>query len=186
MGMTRKINADFDRKVALPAIFAVSGLAIGFLIWLIYFQQAWKLDASWVDALPYVNASLNSVSAFCLIMGLRAILQKKRELHQKWMSSAFVSSSLFLVSYIAYHSLHGDTKFLAEGLIRPIYFFILISHIGLSIVTLPLIFITFYFSLTQRFAIHRKIARVTYPLWLYVSISGVLIVALLKLFNPAG
>lgn len=184
--MTSKVNADFDRKVALPAIFAVSAIAIAFLFWLIYFQDGWQIDANWVNALPYVNATLNAISAFCLIMGLRAILQKKRELHQKWMSSAFGASALFLVSYIAYHSLHGDTKFLAEGLIRPIYFFILISHIGLSIITLPLVFITFYFSLTQRFAIHRKIARVTYPLWLYVSITGVLIVALLKLFNPAG
>ncbi len=184
--MNSKITADFDRKVALPAIFTVSALAIAFLIWLIYFQEGWNLEADWVAALPYLNATLNSISAMCLIFGLRAILQKKRDLHQKWMSSAFISSALFLVSYITYHSLHGDTKFLAEGLIRPIYFFVLISHIGLSIITLPLVFITFYFSLTQRFAIHRKIARVTYPLWLYVSITGVLIVVFLKLFNPAG
>ena len=184
--MSSKINTEFDRKIALPAIFTVSGLAIGFLFWLIYFQDGWNSDASWVAMLPYLNASLNGVSALCLILGLRAILNKKRELHQKWMTSAFVSSSLFLVSYIAYHSLHGDTKFLAEGIIRPIYFFILISHIGLSIITLPLVFITFYFSLTKRFTTHRKIARITYPLWLYVSITGVMIVAILKLFNPAG
>lgn len=175
-----------DKQVALPAIFGVSALAILFLFWLIYFKQDTPLRAAWVEQMPWLNALFNGISACCLMLGLKAILSKQQELHKRYMLSAFVSSALFLVSYIVYHSLHGDTLFLTQGLIRPVYFFILISHIGLSIITLPLVFMTFYFSLTSRFAIHRKLARVTYPLWLYVSITGVVIVFFLKFLNSAA
>jgi putative membrane protein len=100
------------------------------------------------------------------------------------MVAAFASSSLFLVSYVVYHALHGDTPFRGTGWIRPVYFFILISHIVLSVVVLPMVFTTFFFSLTRQFRRHRRIARWTLPLWLYVSVTGVLVFALLKVFNP--
>lgn len=176
-------NSDFDRRVALPAIGAVSALAIAFLFWLIYFGPASGELAQSVAWMPWLNASLNAVSATCLVLGYRAIRQKKQDLHQRLMLGAFGASALFLVSYIIYHTLHGDTHFVAEGLIRPVYFFTLISHIVLSVVALPMVFATFYFSLTRRFATHRKLARWTFPLWLYVSVTGVLIVLMLKLFN---
>ncbi len=179
------IDSSFDKKVALPTIGGVSLVAILFLVWLIYFQEGLAIDAPWVSQLPYLNAAFNSISAFCLINGLVAIKKGERMKHKRWMLSAFVASACFLVSYIVYHSFHGDTKFLAEGLIRPVYFTMLISHIGLSVVALPLIFTTFYFSFTGRFELHKKIARITFPIWLYVSVTGVLIVAFLKLFNPA-
>ena len=175
-----------DKRIALPAIFAVSALAVLFLFWLIYFRPDNQTQLAWVEQMPWFNAGFNAISASCLLLGFRAIMRKQQKLHMRFMIAAFVSSSLFLVSYIIYHSLHGDTHFLAQGLIRPIYFFTLISHIGLSIITLPLVFITFYFSLTKRFAIHRKIARVTFPLWLYVSVTGVLIVLFLKFLNVPG
>lgn len=175
-----------DKRIALPAIFAVSALAILFLFWLIYFRSETPLQADWVAQMPWLNASFNAISAVCLIQGFRAIMRKQQQIHWRYMVSALVSSSLFLVSYIVYHSLHGDTRFLGQGLIRPLYFFTLISHIGLSVVTLPLVFITFYFAVTKRFAIHRKLARVTFPLWLYVSITGVVIVLFLKFLNPAA
>ncbi len=175
-----------DKRIALPAIFAVSTLAILFLFWLIYFNTGYDLKAGWVEQMPWLNATFNGISAICLLLGFREIKRKNQITHQRYMTAAFGSSALFLVSYIAYHSLHGDTLFLAQGLIRPIYFFTLISHILLSIVALPLVFLTFYFSLTKRIAIHRKLARVTFPLWLYVSVTGVLIVLFLKLFNVAA
>lgn len=181
--MQIRLNQDFDRRVALPVIGVISLGAVLFLFWLIYFRSH---DAQWAEAvawMPYLNASLNATSAACLVLGFQAIRNKKQVLHQRYMTGAFAASALFLVSYIIYHTLHGDTRFVAEGLIRPIYFFTLISHIVLSIVALPMVFATFYFSLTQRFAIHRKLARWTFPLWLYVSVSGVLIVVLLKVFN---
>lgn len=99
------------------------------------------------------------------------------------MASATLSSALFLVCYIIYHSYQGDTKFLAEGLIRPVYFFILISHILLSMVAVPLVLLTLWFAITQRFTSHKKIARWTFPIWLYVSVTGILVYFVLHNFN---
>jgi len=181
--MLNQINERFDKRIALPGILGVSLLAVLFLFWLIYFRETQSVNLAWVEWMPALNASLNSLSAICLLLGFQAILKKKRALHMRYMLSAFAASSLFLVSYIIYHSLHGDTRFLAQGLIRPVYFFTLISHIGLSIVALPLVLLTFYFALTQRVEIHRKLARWTFPIWLYVSVTGVLIFFFLKFFN---
>lgn len=92
------------------------------------------------------------------------------------------SSALFLVSYIVYHSVHGDTKFAGQGLVRPLYFFILISHVLLSAMALPLIFFSLFFSLSSRFPKHKAVARYTLPVWLYVSVTGVLVFALLRAY----
>lgn len=183
--MQTLLDSHFDRKIAIPTILVVSALAILFLLWLIYFRQTVPSTAAWVSALPALNAFLNACSALFIVLGLRAVRQKRYGTHMRYMLSAFVSSSLFLISYIIYHSLHGDTRFLAQGLIRPIYFFTLISHIALSMLALPLVFTTFYFALSRKKKkLHRQVARWTYPIWLYVSVTGVLIFALLKLFNP--
>jgi putative membrane protein len=108
---------------------------------------------------------------------------RRQGVHKRFMLAAFVASTLFLVSYVIYHSLHGDTPFQGVGVIRRVYFFILISHILLTTVALPLILITFAFALTGKFAAHRKIARFTLPAWLYVSVTGVLIFVFLRLFQ---
>ena len=98
----------------------------------------------------------------------------------RFMIAAVTFSSLFLVSYITHHYLHGDTPFPGMGLIRPVYFTILITHVTLSVVVLPMIFTTFFFALTKQFMFHKKIARITFPIWLYVSITGVVVFLLLK------
>jgi putative membrane protein len=98
------------------------------------------------------------------------------------MVAALVSSALFLITYVMYHNAHGDTAFQGAGFIRAIYFFILISHILLTTLALPVILVTFFFALTNKFDVHRKIARVTLPAWLYVCVTGVLIF-LLKPFS---
>jgi putative membrane protein len=95
------------------------------------------------------------------------------------MMTAFAFSALFLVSYVANHALHGDTIFPGHGTVRTVYLAILISHIFLSVVVLPLILITFFFSLSGRFAQHKRIARYTFPIWLYVSVTGVVVYAML-------
>jgi len=87
------------------------------------------------------------------------------------------------VSYIVYHSVHGDTKFAGLGLVRPLYFFVLISHVGLSAVALPLIFSSFFFSLSGRFPQHKKVSRYTFPIWLYVSVTGVVVFAMLRAYG---
>lgn len=170
-------------RAPLAAIGAVSLAAIGFLFWLIYFREgAGPSSPGSVAFLPAVNATLNGLSAICLVLGFRAIKRRARDVHQRFMQGAFAFSSLFLVSYIVYHSLHGDTPFPGQGAIRPVYFFILISHIVLSVVALPLVLSTFYLSWSGQFARHKKLARWTFPLWLYVSVTGVVIFALLRAY----
>ena len=167
----------------LVAIGAVSAVALAFLVWLIYFNEAQAFDPASVAFLPAVNAALNACSAVCLSLGIVAIRRGAAARHKRLMLAAFAFSALFLVSYLVYHAAHGDTKFTGEGLVRPVYFFVLISHIVLSALALPMILTTFWFSLSGRFANHKKIARFTFPIWLYVSVTGVLIFVLLKLFG---
>ncbi len=172
--MTKKII------FAVSSIVAISGLAFAFLIWLIYFHQSTR--SATLNFLPPLNAFLNGLSALFLTGGLIAIFNKRPKIHLSFMIGAFLLSTCFLISYVIYHSFHGDTHFLGQGWIRPFYFFILISHIGLTIFGLPLILTTFFFALIRHFAGHKKIARYTYPLWLYVSVTGVMIYFLLR-FN---
>ena len=99
------------------------------------------------------------------------------------MVAATGTSLLFLVGYILYHYFHGESRFLGQGFIRPVYFFVLISHIVLSAVQVPLILLTHLFAWTGKFSSHRKVARWTFPVWLYVSTTGVAIFAMLRIFN---
>jgi putative membrane protein len=177
---------DFNRLPrAIAVILAISAAAFGFLCWLLYGRQAPGHDSPAIMALPAVNAGLNALSSVFLVCGLRAILRRDVVRHWRFMVSAFISSSLFLTSYIIYHSFHGDTHFIGTGAIRPIYFFILISHITLSAVALPLILTSFYLALTRRFTLHPRVSRVTFPIWLYVSVTGVLVFLLLRYCNHA-
>lgn len=166
------------------AIVALASFAIfAFLFWLIYFKDSAAETSDAVASLPTLNALFNSLSAVCLILGLRAIKTGRQLIHKRFMLSALTFSALFLISYIIYHNLHGDTPFTGTGLIRPVYFFILISHIVLSAVMLPMILTTVYFALTGNFSKHPKIARFTFPIWLYVSVTGVLIFTLLNYYG---
>jgi putative membrane protein len=135
--------------------------------------------------LPKVNASLNAVSAGLLVAGYVAIRKGARRLHQYLMVSAFATSALFLVCYVAYHYVHGDTRYAGTGALRAVYLAILASHILLSMAVLPMILTTFYFSFRQSFARHKKLARWTLPLWLYVSLTGVVIFFMLRGSAPA-
>jgi putative membrane protein len=162
----------------------ISGIAIGFLVWLIYIKDTPDASvAAGESVLPAVNAALNSLSTCFLVAGFAAIRKGRIEIHRRLMISAFVSSTLFLITYIIYHNTHGDTPFQGTGIIRPVYFFILISHILLTTVALPMILTTFFFALSGRFAAHKRIARFTFPAWLYVSVTGVMIFFLLKTFS---
>jgi putative membrane protein len=173
-------NADQIRK-PMPAIIALSVVIAASLIWLIYFKG--KVEApDWVSALPAVNATCNSLSALCLIMGYVNIRRRNIAVHKRYMLTATGFSGLFLVSYIVYHFFHGDTLFPGHGWIRPVYFSILISHIGLSMIALPLILATLWFGLRSEFRFHKRIARWTFPIWLYVSVTGVVVFAILKTY----
>ena len=177
------VPVQLNDRAVVSTSFVLSGIIIGFLIWLIYFKPASGELSAATSVLPAVNACLNGVSACLLIAGYRAIRNRRPAVHKRFMLAAFLSSTLFLVSYVIYHTLHGDTPFQGVGVIRRVYFFILISHILLTTVALPLILVTFVFALTSKFDAHRKIARFTLPVWLYVSVTGVLIFVFLRLFQ---
>jgi len=132
--------------------------------------------------LPALNAILNATSALLLSAGHRFIKAGNQRAHKRCMISAFGVSMLFLVSYLIYHYHHGTTSFQGEGAIRPIYYSILISHTILAVTTLPLALITLSRGLKGAFDKHRKIAKWTYPIWLYVSVTGVIIYLMLYHF----
>ena len=134
-----------------------------------------KIDGYDTSFLPPVYATLNAFTALFLIAGVISIKNKKVQTHRKLMTSAIVLSALFLVLYVIYHSTSDSTPFGGEGWIRPLYFTLLISHILLSIVIIPLVLVTYVRALAERFDKHRKIARITFPIWLYVAISGVVV-----------
>ncbi len=166
----------------LYAIGALSAAVAAFLIWLIYFKGR-TAAPDWVASLPAANAAFNSMSALCLLAGYVRIRRRQVAAHKRFMLAAAGFSALFLISYITYHSFHGDTRFPGHGWVRPAYFALLISHIGLSMVALPLIFATLYFGLGSQFAFHRKVARWTFPIWMYVSVTGVLVFLVLRAYT---
>lgn len=160
----------------------VSAGILGFLFWLLYFRSQEAGAPAWTGSLPTLNAALNFTSAVILVTGFVAIRSGRVERHKKLMLTAVAVAGTFLASYVVYHHFHGDTRFAGQGLVRPIYFFVLISHIVLSMVAVPLVLTTLFFALTARFDRHKKIARLTFPVWLYVSVTGVAVYFFLKLY----
>ena len=132
-----------------------------------------------VHDLPAVNATLNGISGVLLVIGYALIRARRIGLHRKVMIAAFVSSSLFLISYLIYHAQVGSVRFTRQGFVRPLYFTILITHVTLAALVLPLALVTLSRALKARFDRHRAIARWTLPIWLYVSVTGVLVYVLL-------
>jgi len=134
-----------------------------------------KLDVELPVFLPPIYASINAMTALLLVVAVWAIKNKKRILHERLMKTAIVFSAIFLILYIAYHMTSDSTTFGGEGIVKYIYYFILISHILLSVAVIPFVLITFVRAITKDFERHKKIARITFPLWLYVAISGVIV-----------
>lgn len=180
--ITSMQQADISPRPVIAAIVVVSGLAVSFLLWLLYVHHASAdFTGRWMF-LPALNALLNGLCAIALCVGLYFIKHHNKEAHRTSMLLAFACSSVFLISYIVNHALHGDTIFPGHGPVRALYLTILASHVILSIVALPMVLTTLFFSLTGRFAMHRRIARWTFPVWLYVSITGVLVFVFLKMY----
>jgi putative membrane protein len=132
-----------------------------------------------VQYLPAVNATLNGISGVLLLAGYVLILNRRIDAHRRVMIAAFTTSSLFLVCYVMYHAQVGSVRFPRQGFVRPVYFTILITHIALAATVPPLAIITLTRGLQARFDKHRAIARWTLPIWLYVSVTGVLVYVLL-------
>jgi len=166
---------------AIAAILAISAAASLFLFWLIYLHPASDKSQVRFAFLPALNAVLNGLSATALLIGFTFIRARRIAAHRASMITAFVFSTLFLAGYIAHHALHGDVHYPVHAAYRSVYIPLLISHIVLATVTLPMVLVTFFFSLSGRFPQHRRIARWTFPLWLYVSVTGVITYVMLRL-----
>lgn len=146
----------------------------------------YKLElGNWTKSLSHVIGLINSLTTVALIAGLIFIKQKKINLHRAAMTVSFALGGLFLVCYVLYHLTNPANKFYGEGSIRYVYFFTLITHIALSLVVLPLVLRAMFYAVTRQFAAHKKLVKYAYPIWLYVSVTGVAVYLMLYHFYPA-
>lgn len=165
------IEKKYNKWIIALSIIIPVAVAILFLVKL----KDLGFDVSPLPFLPPIYATINGITAVLLVVAVWAIKNGKVQLHQNLMKTAIGCSLLFLVMYIAYHMTTPSTKFGGEGTIKYVYFFILLTHILLSIAIIPLVLVTYVRALAERFDKHRKIARITFPLWLYVAITGVVV-----------
>ncbi|MBN1207288.1 MAG: DUF420 domain-containing protein [Myxococcaceae bacterium] len=164
----------------------VSATALALLAWLLLIRRGGGAAQVDLRFMPAVNAGLNAVAASLLLAGWVAIKRGARRVHQSLMVAAFVASALFLVGYLAYHYVHGDTRYAGDGVLRAVYLVVLASHVLLSMPVVPLALVAFYFAWRQDFRRHRKVTRWLAPIWLYVSVTGVLVYFLLRGSLPAA
>ncbi len=152
----------------------VISIAVPVVVAVLFFLPGMNIDTD-LTMLPALNACINGTVAVLLVTGLYFIRSGNRQWHKACMTAALGLSALFLVSYVIYHSATESTPYGGEGWIRYVYFIILISHILLAIVILPLVLVTFSRALSEKFDKHKKLAKVTFPIWLYVSVTGVIV-----------
>lgn len=157
----------------------VSVLALALLGYLLLVREG-AADRSALAFMPAVNASFNALAAVLLVAAVVAIKAKRVARHQALMLSAFASSTFFLVGYLAYHYVHGDTKYPGGGPMKVAYLALLASHVLLSIPVVPLCLAAFYYAFRREFGTHKRITRVLFPIWLYVSVTGVAVFAMLR------
>jgi len=179
--MPTAISPRSSTRPAIAAILVISAAASLFLFWLIYIHPAADAGSTRYAFLPALNAVFNGLSATALLIGFTFIRARKIAAHRASMITAFAFSTLFLVSYILHHALHGDVRYPALAAYRSFYLALLASHIVLAVIALPMVLVTFFFSLSGRIPQHRKIARWTFPIWLYVSVTGVATYVMLRL-----
>ncbi|MFA5298657.1 MAG: DUF420 domain-containing protein [Lutibacter sp.] len=139
-----------------------------------------KIDVQLPIFLPPIYATINAFVAVIIVISVWAIKNKKITLHEKLMKIALLLSMLFLVLYLVYHMTSDSTVFGGEGIIKSIYFFVLISHISLAVIVIPFVLITYVRAITNQVELHKKIAHFTFPLWLYVAVSGVIVYVMIS------
>lgn len=155
----------------------VLSIAIPLVVALLFGVNLRKLgyDVKPLSFLPPIYATINGLTALILVSAVIAIKKGKRQLHERLMKFAISLSVLFLAMYVAYHMTADSTKFGGEGAIKYVYYFILITHICLSVIIIPFVLITYVRALAKRFDDHKKIAKITFPIWLYVAVTGVIV-----------
>ena len=164
-------------QVWVIIVSAVVPVLVGYLI---YRPVAQDLQRSWVFALPHINAVINGVTSLLLLVGFGFIRKKMISPHRICMLSAFILGCLFLVGYLIYHSTVPSTSFEGQGPIRVVYYSLLISHIILAIAVVPFVLLALYHALKNNITRHKLIVKIAFPVWLYVSLSGVLVYLLIS------
>jgi len=135
-----------------------------------------KVDlGAWTSLLPHFIGGINTLTSILLVLGMIVLKAGKIQWHRYAMTCAFILGGLFLVCYVTYHLSNPSTSYGGTGFYRYLYYFVLISHIGLSLVVLPLVLRAFFFAITEQYARHRRVAKFAFPIWLYVSVTGVLV-----------
>jgi putative membrane protein len=167
----------------IAAILVVSALASALICYLVYFHAPLDVTGTHLRSLPLLNAVLNGLCTLALIVGFVFIRRRRIPQHRAAMFTAFFFSTIFLVSYLTNFTLHGETHFNRHSEWWPFYWKLLASHVVLSMAALPMILITFFLSLTGRFPSHKRLARYTFPIWLYVSITGVIVYVMQALIH---
>ena len=173
------MNMNEEIKKKYTRIFIVVSIVIPVVVALLFKVKITGFDLSF---LPFIYANINGLTALILIAAFWAIKNKKTDTHRNLMLIAMVLSLLFLVMYVAYHMTSESTSFGGEGLIKIVYFVILISHIILSIAVIPMVLFTFLRAITGDFERHRKLAKITMPIWLYVAVTGVVVYIMISPF----
>lgn len=161
-------------KSVFKVIIALSVVVFAAIV-VLYSLPKQEFIPEWAKLLPTLNACINGTCAMLLVVSLISIKNKKVQLHKRLNLTAFALSSLFLVSYIVFHSYGVETAFPKDNPIRPFYLIILLTHIMLAAVVLPLVLVSFYLGLGGKIEKHRRVSKFTFPIWLYVTISGVVV-----------
>lgn len=166
-----------NKETKYNKLIAVVSVAIPVVVALLFGINLRKMgfDVEPLSFLPPIYATINGLTAVLLVTAVIAIKNGNRKLHENLMKTAIACSLAFLVMYVAYHMTSDSTKFGGEGLIKYVYYFILISHILLSIIIIPLVLITYVKAWSAQFDKHKKIAKITFPIWLYVAVTGVIV-----------
>jgi putative membrane protein len=176
-----KVDREKKSRLLINIISVVIPLVVAVLLAL---PNKLELGA-WTKSLPHVIGSINTLTTLALILGLIFIKSKKIDAHRLMMNISFALGGVFLVCYVAYHISNPANRFGGAGFIRYFYFFTLITHVGLSFIVLPLVLRAMLYALTRQFSKHKSVVRFAYPIWLYVSASGVLVYLMLYHLSPA-
>ena len=169
--MEKTVDKKFNKAIVAVSILIPTVVAVLFNVKL----KDLGVNVEPMPYLPPIYATINGITAILLVTAVMAIKNGKRKLHERLMTTAIACSVVFLIMYVAYHMTTERTNFGGEGAIKFIYLFILITHILLSIAIIPMVLITYVRALAERFDAHKKIAKITFPLWLYVAVTGVVV-----------
>lgn len=174
--MSQEVSTKYNRWIWILSIAIPVAVAVLFRVRIPGVER--------LGFLPPIYATINGITAIVLILAVFQIKKGNRRAHERLMKSAIVLSALFLVMYVLYHMTSDSVAYGGEGAIKAVYLFILISHIVLSIGVIPLVLISFVRALNERFDKHKKLARITFPIWLYVAISGVIVYLMISPYYP--